>query len=409
MHSIGTAPMRPPTRRLYPNFLRARPFPPPAAAAMALVPFFLAAVISSAVLAEPSHTIESVGAFPTFEQACFVNDVNEHGHVVGYFTALGGSMRAFLNRDGILTDLGAGYANGLNDYGQIVGTLKNVATIWTGDVPSSLPGAGTPLAINNPGLIVGVATVAGTGSVACIWRDGERKIIGAPVGKTNSIATAVNDKGQVVGYAFNGSVNDSVAFFWTSSAGFTNLGFPSGTSEARAWDINEGGQIALMANPGNRTFLWDPLLGFQDTSFPTSGGFAGINDFGCVVGYLSWYARGFTGALSNLVEPSSGWSVVVGRHVNSRGVIVGTGMFQGKTWGYIMRPQLPSPEASLQIFKGTELQLLAPNPTKVYSFQDSPDGQIWTTRERIPGCLHLIQRFRAHDDPAKTWRLIEEP
>ncbi len=69
----------------------------------------------------------------------------------------------------------------------------------------TLPGGGTSIAsgINDRGQVVGNSeTVAGEDiRHAFLWEDGEMTDLGTLPGGTESIATAINDRGQIVGYS----------------------------------------------------------------------------------------------------------------------------------------------------------------------------------------------------------------
>jgi probable HAF family extracellular repeat protein len=90
------------------------------------------------------------------------NSVNDAGTVVGNSSIAVGQDRAFVYSDGVMTELGsptsASSANGINDLGQIVGTIDNRAFLYANGIMTDLntliePEAGvllvSALAINN--------------------------------------------------------------------------------------------------------------------------------------------------------------------------------------------------------------------------------------------------------------------
>jgi probable HAF family extracellular repeat protein len=90
------------------------------------------------------------------------NAVNDAGSVVGNSTITGGQNHAFVYDDGVMTDLApstrASTANGINNHGQIVGTMDGRAFLYANDMMIDLntlisPDAGfllvSGLAINN--------------------------------------------------------------------------------------------------------------------------------------------------------------------------------------------------------------------------------------------------------------------
>jgi len=167
-------------------------------------------------------------------------------------------QHAFEWRDGILTDLGplpggdSSYTNAINSHGQIVGQSQN-------------------------GLI---DSVTGTPEfVAAVWQDGRVINLGA-FGGGFSLATANNDRQQVVGCAFN-DVPDSFAatgvlygigfdpeqlraFRWQGKQ-LQDLGTLGGPDACAVW-INDRGQIAgasftsSIVNPATGLPTLDPFL-----------------------------------------------------------------------------------------------------------------------------------------------------
>ena len=167
-------------------------------------------------------------------------------------------QHAFEWRDGVLTDLGplpggdSSYTNAINSHGQIVGQSQN-------------------------GLI---DSVTGTPEfVAAVWQDGRVINLGT-FGGGFSLATANNDREQVVGCAFN-DVPDSFAdtgvlygigfdpeqlraFRWQGKQ-LQDLGTLGGPDACAVW-INDRGQIAgasftsSIVNPATGLPTLDPFL-----------------------------------------------------------------------------------------------------------------------------------------------------
>ena len=87
---------------------------------------------------------------------------------------------------------------------------------------------------------------------------------------TNSVATAVNDSGQVVGSSFihfNGEPFEH-AFLWTQADGMTDLGTLPGGTGSKATAINARGWI--VGNAGH-AFLWTQMGGMVDLGTLPSG------------------------------------------------------------------------------------------------------------------------------------------
>ncbi len=154
-------------------------------------------------------------------------------------------------------------------YGIIdLGTLGGTGSIATG--------------INDLGQIVGGARTAGGEAHAFVYEDGEMLRIGVP--GPLSAAQDINNSGQVVG--FSGPATDPRAFVWEGGS-IIDLGTLGG-SQSLAFRINDSGQIvgfATTAGGERHAVLWeDDVI----TDLGTLGGPAsrarGINDRGQVVG-----------------------------------------------------------------------------------------------------------------------------
>jgi probable HAF family extracellular repeat protein len=204
---------------------------------------------------------------------------------------------------GTLPGFDTSTGTGINESGQVVGTLRQGtkgtfgAFVW--DRSSGLRALGTfP----------------------------DRTIEGEPLNRLTTGA-AINDRGEVAGTAFTGSAYDpGVAFRWSETGGFERVdtGRASGINNDRQvagtladqtpvrWDatgqrlslgslgtnegsptaINDGGQVVGYSRNTSgyaRPFLWDPQTGLRDLgtfrSGSASGGTAlGVNDLGHVVG-----------------------------------------------------------------------------------------------------------------------------
>jgi uncharacterized membrane protein len=103
-----------------------------------------------------------------------------------------------------------GNATHINDAGLIAGWSPGMIPVtWTNGVQANLPGLdGGKIAyghmvngINNKGDLVGYAPAPNPGvfTIAVLWRKGKIINLGHYPGGTNSYATGINDKGQIVG------------------------------------------------------------------------------------------------------------------------------------------------------------------------------------------------------------------
>lgn len=234
--------------------------------------------------------------------------INEKGQVVGWSMSRSGQYRAFLwdSTNGIqdIGDLGGGnsMATGINDAGQIVGSSRDSSGqfhsfIWDsnggmqrfGDISSH---TFFGVKINNSGQLAGEFNDASGRSQAFYWDSTHGTQLLGNLNEnplyaqySQSEAAAINNYGQVIGWADDTSNNDR-AFLWDSVNGMQNLGSlgTSGGNYSRAWGVNDAGQVVGKSN--NRAFLWDDINGIQDIG-TLGGNYAlalDINNDGLIVG-----------------------------------------------------------------------------------------------------------------------------
>jgi probable HAF family extracellular repeat protein len=160
--------------------------------------------------------------------------------------------------DGAIGDLGTlcptenaqSEAVAINANGQIVGISETCASaggfahgvLWRNGTPTDLGMNFIPKAINDLGQIAGFASVGST-SHAAIWQNGNVTDLGTLPGGTISVAYGINNLGQVVGDSdTGGNVQNTHAFIWENGAMTdlqADLGLPllcGSTSAARSID-----------------------------------------------------------------------------------------------------------------------------------------------------------------------------
>ena len=241
--------------------------------------------------------------------------INERGQVAGSSeTARGarsplGERHAFLWQRGRMTDLGtlaaltdegrSYYALAINERGQILGMSgparsqgeERAFVWWNGRMTGNrdlirlagwgLPGTGLA-ALNDRGQVVGANS-----GLAVLWYRGRLTALGALPGGGLSHASAINERGQIVGGSEYGGQIERHAVLW-SDGRIADLG-TLGMSESDAVDINERGQITGDCDSGDykrwRAFLWQKgrMIGLGTLGGQRSEAVA-INERGQIIG-----------------------------------------------------------------------------------------------------------------------------
>jgi probable HAF family extracellular repeat protein len=183
------------------------------------------------------------------------------------------------------------YAAGVNNRGQVVGWAENGvhdptcdtsfqilqfrAAIWqtTGQMQElpPLPGDSTSAAtaINDRGQVVGISGDCGiaVGGVsarhAVVWQNGVPIDLGNIGGNAWNTPTAINNQGTIVGFANTapGTARVYEAFIWTKAGGMKSLGKIPGDLRSTANGINEKGDKIVGLSRGGphlfRAILWE--------------------------------------------------------------------------------------------------------------------------------------------------------
>ena len=187
-------------------------------------------------------------------------NINNHGHVVGYFINPQGVEVAFYY-DGNLLPLGTldngshSRAYAINDSDEIVGIAMDAQGIsravqFKEGLIEPLPlGNDNQFSeardINQHGHIVGVARLENI-EQAFVLADGQVTYLGT-LEAEKSIAHAINADGHIVGNINNIDNKSPMAFIYTPEMGMTDLNtlIPHYTTLSIARDINDRGQIAV--------------------------------------------------------------------------------------------------------------------------------------------------------------------
>ncbi|HVQ89697.1 MAG TPA: hypothetical protein VMU51_01555 [Mycobacteriales bacterium] len=146
--------------------------------------------------------------------------VNDRGEVVGASQTATGDWHAFRWSAGVLTDLGvAGTAIAINAAGQVLGTVGSTeAFLWSNGVLTrlgTLGGGYTYVSgLNDAGQVIGASGTTDGDEHAFVWSHGRMIDIGPP-GYPASRTTAINNRGEVVGYAIDPKDSaPQIAFRW---------------------------------------------------------------------------------------------------------------------------------------------------------------------------------------------------
>ncbi len=258
---------------------------------------------------------------------------------------------------------------GINDAGQVAGHSGNAARPFRWDPSggmSELPAdrIARGFGINDSGAVAGHQQDASGNTVAHLWRPNPNNNFSLgdlPGGRTRSLASEINNAGQVVGTS-EASTGDR-AFLWTLDDGIQDLGdLAGGADESSAADLNDQGQVVgtSEAAGGQRAFLWDVANGMQnlgtlpgqDRSLASA-----INAGGQVVGWSGspflWDEGNGMRRLDSLVDSSGdNWQFLSANDISDHGWIVGWGRrASGQLASFVLIP-IPEPGTALLLTAG---------------------------------------------------------
>jgi probable HAF family extracellular repeat protein len=256
---------------------------------------------SAGMLAANTYSVTQV--CPTnVNQLCELHGVNSNGQVVGGVTiAVVDQQVAFVNSNGTATAIARGIGVAINDSGQVAATSGQFfdgvpfSYLYSDGIVTEL----TPLsgfdatwvtAINDTGQMVGyAASNAAPGTIqAFSYSNGVMTPLGLLPAGTKSWANGINDGGVIVGYGTN-ALGHLEAFVYRDGA-MIGLGTLQGYTDSVATAISDEGDIvgyAIDAASHTQAFLYS---GGSMSALGTLPGYnqsraLAINHFGDVVGY----------------------------------------------------------------------------------------------------------------------------
>lgn len=318
-----------------------------------VLPLLLAlSAVSFGAQAAPVYTVAPVGNFGALTSQ--PNGLNNASTVVGYVYTAGGHVNAYSSSNGNASSLHQGNPNtgnskawGINADGAVVGesSVGNAtqATVFSNGSVHTLGTLGGlnsyGYGINASGQVVGVSDTASGAQHGFVTRaDGSLADIGPVNGGGSSAANAINDLGQVTGYAETNAAGDYAAYIYQN--GTMNFLATLGGNYAQGYAINNAGMVAgysyVAGNVESHAFLYangvlkdlGDLGG--DDSFAT-----GINEAGEVVGlsnltvggsyHAFLYSGGTMKDLNDLIDPALGWTLAYAGDINDKGQIAAIG------------------------------------------------------------------------------------
>ena len=191
--------------------------------------------------------------------------VNSHGTVVGTSILSNGNPHAFMFQNGVMTDLGtlggpSSSAIAINESGQVIGytqdSIGNRAFIYSNGTMTDLGNLGVnvtyPVAINDVGEVAGLSEAASLQMEPFIWKNGVMRQLYDPTPPNNLTTitvTGVNNQGAVIGYYQVNYVNR--ACMWQPDGTFVDLQSeidPVPYTNSQALAINDAGQVVGYAS-----------------------------------------------------------------------------------------------------------------------------------------------------------------
>jgi probable HAF family extracellular repeat protein len=317
--------------------------------------------------AQNRYRVTDLGVLPGGTYS-FARAINDRGQVVGESQVTenpnidgGLASHAFLYSNGRMQDLGVlgnvdslfSFATAINNHGQVVGSSTTQYTdfdfvdpfLWSAGHMNDLGTLGgvengAASAINDRGVIVGSSPIK-TGELHAFIYNGVLHDLGAG---DDSEATSINNFDQVVGNAFESSTNTTRSFLWHHGKirFLPTLGGKSNYAAA----INDWGVIvglsSLAGDLNSHAYVYADGKIYDLSPDPASFSDAyGLNRLGRVVGSCNghavlWQIRGKMRDLNEMIDPGSGWTLTEATGINDLGQITGNGTHNGLSRAFLL-------------------------------------------------------------------------
>jgi probable HAF family extracellular repeat protein len=287
--------------------------------------------------------------------------INNHGDVVGFVHWNDGEFgRPFLYRDGRLTVLDTGAANGdasdINDGGEFIIRLTDARNyLIKPDGQRILLSFGeawffSPSALNNRGEIAGATVNFNRGLIAATWSNGVVRTLGP----NPSFALDINDSGLAAGAIYASPFSPISAAALLSPDGSIVVDNIPGGPSSMGVAINNAGDMVVNSHHADgsmgRTYLYTggrlADLGMLKGHTHSAG--TGINNLGHIVGASQSarerrafiYADGTMEDLNHLIRPRTRLQLLVAYAINDNEQVIGVGQLgDGTPQAFLLTPK----------------------------------------------------------------------
>ena len=174
------------------------------------------------------------------------------------------------------------------------------------------------LAINNSGQVAGYAVV-GTNDIAFLYTGGVMNALGT-LGGLDSFGYGIGNSGQVVGYSQPTANFHQYDAFLYSGGTMQDLGLPPGGTSSYAYAVNDSGEIAGYYTPDSATTHAFTLVGGTFTDLGTLNGTAS----GTTSSAAALSSNGLVAGSSNRADGSTHAFLYTGGHMVDLGTLAST-------------------------------------------------------------------------------------